>query len=346
MTDRLGKRNKTRGKSLFSATLAMVFVVMLLAGLVIVPALIVPAGAQAPAAPAQLPPPQWQVDAGGKMEFDVVSVKPDTAEPSRTTVNTNIPLGPMDAFSPTGGLLSSTNFPLLQYILFAYKLDSTQVQSVQSQLPKWANTNRYDIQGKVAGNPTKDQFRLMMQALLADRFKLAIHYETKQLPVYALVLDKPGKLGPQLQKHPDDQPCSTAIPASGDANAPAATAAGGFPANCGALAVLPSKTPGRVRAGARNLSLSVFAGLMNTPQLTGVDRPVLDRTGLTGKYDFFIEFTPMINGPLPPGANFTPDPNGPTFLEALKEQLGIKLESQTGPVDSIVVDHVEQPSEN
>ena len=59
-----------------------------------------------------------------------------------------------------------------------------------------------------------------------------------------------------------------------------------------------------------------------------------------------MEFTPQFNGPLPPGVNFQPDPSGPTFLEALKEQLGLKLESQTGPVDVIVVDHVEQPSEN
>ncbi len=282
--------------------------------------------------------PQWQVNAGGKMEFDVVSVKPDTAEPSRTTVNSNIPLGPMDAFSPTGGLLSSTNWPLLQYIVFAYKLDATQVQ--ESRAITVAQVGEYGTamtfrHGKVAGNPTKDQFRLMMQALLAERFKLAIHYETKQLPVYALVLDKPGKLGPQIQKHPDDVPCSTAVPAPGDAGAAAATAAGGFPANCGALAVLPSKTPGRdLRAGARNLSLSVFDRINEHPAVdrrgTGLS---LDRTGLTGNYDFFIEFTPMINGPLPPGANFTPDPNGPTFLEALKEQLGIKLESQTGPVD-------------
>ena len=76
------------------------------------------------------------------------------------------------------------------------------------------------------------------------------------------------------------------------------------------------------------------------------DRPVLDKTGLTGKIDFVIEFTPQFNGPLPPGANFQPDPTGPTFLEALKEQLGLKLESQTGLVEVIVVDHVEQPSEN
>src|ERR1700722_17510615 len=128
-----------------------------------------------------LPPPQWQIDAGGKMEFDVVSVKQDTAAMSPQTVNSNIPLGPLDMFSPTCGLLSSTNWPLFQYMIFAYKLTGNQVQSVLSQLPKWAISDRYDIQARASGNPTKDQYRLMMQALLADRFKLAIHYETKDV---------------------------------------------------------------------------------------------------------------------------------------------------------------------
>ena len=84
---------------------------------------------------------------------------------------------------------------------------------------------------------------------------------------------------------------------------------------------------------------------MNVP-FTGVDRPVLDKTGLTGKFDFYMEFTPQINGPLPPGSTFQPDESGPTFQQALKEQLGFKLEPQTGSVAVIVIDHVEPPSEN
>src|ERR1700730_5923306 len=177
--------------------------------------------------------PQWQIDAGGKMEFDVASVKQDTTPPSPQTVNSNVPLGPQDMYSPTGGLLSATNVPLLQYMVFAYKLTPNQVQSVLSSLPKWATTNRYDIQARVAGNPAKDQFRLMMQALLADRFKLAIHYEIKQQPIFALVLDKPGKLGPKIQPHPADSPCSTAPPAPGAVPGALPTVAGGFPEACG-----------------------------------------------------------------------------------------------------------------
>ncbi len=78
----------------------------------------------------------------------------------------------------------------------------------------------------------------------------------------------------------------------------------------------------------------------------GVDRPILDKTGLTGKYDLVIDFVPQLNGPQPLGGDPQPDASGPTFLEALKEQLGLKLEPQTGPVDILVVDHAEEPSPN
>jgi len=297
-----------------------------------------PLAAKSPVTESRIP--DWQTVAGGKMAFDVVSVKQNTAAPSPSTISSNVPLGPQDLYAPTGGLLSATNWPLLQYMVFAYKLTPKQVQDVMSQLPKWANTDRYDIQARVEGNPTKDQFRLMMQALLADRFKLAIHYETRQLPVFALVLDRPGKLGPQLRPHPEDSPCSTAPPAPGLSP----TVADGFPEPCGALAGVRASVPGRARAGARNMAVAMIA--TSIPPLSGVDRPILDKTGLAGRYDFVIEWTPEIKGPLPPGSTFQPDPTGPTFLEALKEQLGLKLESQTGPVDVILVDHVEHPSEN
>jgi uncharacterized protein (TIGR03435 family) len=107
-----------------------------------------------------------------------------------------------------------------------------------------------------------------------------------------------------------------------------------------------SSTPGRLRLGGRNVPMSMVTLMFGITDLSGVDRPVLDRTGLAGKFDLVMEFTPQLNGPLPPGATFQPDESGPTFLQALKEDLGLKLESQTGPVDVIVIDHVEQPSEN
>ena len=290
--------------------------------------------------------PQRQIDAGAKQQFDVISVKQNNAARTPQNTNSNVPLGPMDDFTPTGGLLSATNIPLSQYIAFAYKLTEPQLQAIQSQLPKWANSNRYDIQAKASGNPNKDQMRLMTQALLAKRFKLALHYETRQVPVLALVLDKPGKLGPQLQLHPDRSPCSS-VPASPgrDDQTFQPTVAGGFPEVCGVITMVQPSAPGRIRVGARGAPLSMFASLMNVGA-TGVGRPSSTRRGSLGKVDFVIEFTPELNGPVPPGATFHPDPNGPTFMEALKQQLGLKLESQTGPVNAIVIDHVEEPSAN
>jgi uncharacterized protein (TIGR03435 family) len=258
-----------------------------------------------------------------------------------------MPLGPQDAFTPTGGLFSITNRELWSYVIFAYKLGAAQADSFLAQEPEWAKNLRYDIQARASGNPTKDQYRLMIQALLADRFKLAVHYEIKQVPMLALVLDKPGKLGPKIQPHPSDAPCSVAIAPGGASSANGgtpATIAGGFPERCGAVAWWP--VGGRFRIGARNVPLANLTRAMVQPGFTGIDRDILDKTGLEGTYDFVMEFTPQFNEPLPPGETFVPDPSGPTFQQALKEQLGFKLESQTGATEVFVLDHVEQPSEN
>jgi uncharacterized protein (TIGR03435 family) len=277
--------------------------------------------------------PDWQTAAGGKMAFEVASVKRNQG--ADRPGSSNVPLGPADAFSPTGGLFSTTNYPLSVYVTFAYKLTVTQIGEMLDQLPKWNRINRYDIEARAAGNPSKDQYRLMMQSLLADRFKLAIHFETKQLPVLALVLDKPGKLGPKLRQHSTDEPCPTG--ASLESGIVPALA-GGFPQPCGAFEQLPPSAPGRFTGGARNVPMPVIASTFSAG-LFRTFKPVVDRTGLIGDYDFVIDFSPEL-------PNVEADPNGPTFLEALKDQLGLKLESAMGAVDTIVIDHIEVPSEN
>jgi len=287
----------------------------------------------------------WEKAAGGKMSFEVASVKENKSGVSASNRPTsNIPLDTQNLYAPTGGLFSATNFPLLEYMRFAYKLTPEQSQALYSQVP-WANTNRWDIQGRASGNPTKDQMRLMMQTLLADRFKLALHFETRQLPVFALVLNKTGKFGPQLRPHADDPPCSTAPPPPTSAGGFQATDAGGFPELCGGFLPLQPTAPGRFRAGARDVPMAMFAMLFSSP-LTGVDRPILDRTGLTGKFDLIIEFAPQPKLTQAPDASSQSADTGSTFLEALKDQLGLKLESTTGPVDTLVIDHIEEPSPN
>ena len=144
----------------------------------------------------------WQKDAGGHQSFEIASVKQNKS--GSEVSNMNVPIGPGDIYPPNGGLFSGTNMPLVSYVYFAYKLSGTQFQFLLPQLSKsssWVTNDRFDIQARADGNPTKDQMRLMVQALLADRFKLAIHYETRELPVFALVLSKSGKTGPKLRPH-------------------------------------------------------------------------------------------------------------------------------------------------
>ena len=295
--------------------------------------------------PAAAPTPDWEIAAGGKMAFDTATVRQNTTAPSNARSST-FPLGPGDVYISRGGFFGARNFPLYLYIFFAYKVTDNQEQFLDDQLPKWALTDRFDIEARKEGNPTKDQMRLMMRSLLADRFRLAAHHEIRQLPVYALLLDQPGKLGPLLQKHPDGAPCpATPMPPSPPPLAPPQALDARFPPACGGFVDMAPSAPGRIRAGARAVSLEFIASSL-TGGLGGLDRPIWDRTDLTGKFDVAIEFVPQTNGSSPLGPNFRPDPTGPSFVQALKEQLGLRLEAQTGPVDVLVVDYVEPLSAN
>jgi len=290
-----------------------------------------------------------------KMEFDVASVKQNKSDGDSVS---NFPLGPGAVYVPNGGLFSATGFPLITYISFAYKLMANDVQSLASQLPSWTTIDRFDIQARAAGNPSKDQMRLMMKSLLADRFKLATHTETREVPALALVLSRPSKTGPRLQPHSDDAPCPTeGAPPSASTSGQTPTMlnqalANGLPALCGGIFGMRPSAPGLQRAAARNVTMGVIANFLPGPGNLG--RPVVDQTGLNGTFDFSLEWTPEIlsgdgaklNGPEPPSADLHSDQPGPTFVEALKEQLGLKLESTKGRVEVFVVDHVERPSEN
>ena len=286
-----------------------------------------------------------KADTPGRMSFEVASIrqsKPGTFRPP------NFALDNGDVYTPFGdpGGRFTADFPLSVYIEFAYKLWLTpeQTDSMLASLPKWFATDSFEIHAKAEGNPTKDQMRLMMQSLLADHFRLAIHYETRQVPVFDLLVDQPGTLGPLLQRHQDDSPCPTTFRSPSPTDAPQ-TIDSRFPATCGGLMGMNPSAPGRFRAGARNVPMELIASSM-TGGASSLDRPVLDRTGLTGKFDFAIEFSPQPDFSSPSGANFRPDTTGPTFIQALKEQLGLKLEPQTGPFDVLIIDSIEEPSPN
>jgi len=123
----------------------------------------------------------------------VASVKPNRSDSPPAS---NFPLGPGDVYVRNGGLFSATGFPLIIYISFAYKMIGNQEQYLLRQLPDWAKVERFDIQARASGDPGKDQMRLMMRALLADRFQLRIRFERREVPVLAFTLAKAGKTGP------------------------------------------------------------------------------------------------------------------------------------------------------
>jgi uncharacterized protein (TIGR03435 family) len=280
--------------------------------------------------------PDWQKAAGGKQEFDAVSVRENK---SGEAPYSNFPLNPGSQFDAKGGLLVAKDMPLLQFIVFAYKPDMFQIQEFRAKLPEWARATRYDIEARVEGNPTKDDIRLMMQSLLAERFHMVVHRETRNAPVFAIVLARPEKTGPRLTPHPeDDQTCAkTVFPP---------TLGGAYPIACGASGQIAPETPGDFAAVGYNLTMGAVATALGGADDV-IDRRVIDQTGLTGKFDFRIEFFPEPNLTASPDAAADAAPVGPSFAEALKSQLGLKLVEQKRPTEVLVIDHIEEkPTDN
>ena len=259
--------------------------------------------------------------AAAPLTFEVASVKPTAAPGSG-----RIPM--MIQFVPGGGL-RTTNVNLRMLVTFAYEVQDFQIRGG----PAWLGTDLWDIQAKperTSDGPPEDveklsdeqrkvatdQRRERLRSLLADRFQLAVHRETKNEPVYALVI---GKGGAKLEETKET-----------------GLRRGGMRMGRGEL----QGTGVKIEFLAQSLS-------------SQLRRPVVDRTGLTGNYDFKLTWTPDVGqgfGPagLPPGADAPPppDPNGPTLFTAVQEQLGLRLESQKGPVEVIVIDRAEKPTDN
>jgi uncharacterized protein (TIGR03435 family) len=254
---------------------------------------------------------------------------------------------------PPGGRFTMTNVPLREMMRIAYGLQPFQITGG----PSWMDSERYDVVAQPpAGTPPAAPFgsnepgpmQLMLQSLLAERFHLKAHRENRDMPIYALVLARSdGKLGPKLE------------PATVDC---AALRGRGRPGGAGGPAALPPPPePGKPpQCGMMMGIANIAGGGMPIAQLanglsTRLGRIVSDRTGLKGDYQFTVEFTPdqMPQGPGgppgggPPLVNGAPvDMNGPSIFTALQEQLGLKLESTRGPVDVLVIDSIEHPTED
>jgi len=290
-------------------------------------------------APQQAPIPAWQSAAGGKMSFEVVSVR--RAEPG-PFLRPSFELGVEDSPVPPGGRFFAS-FALVDFIQFAYKIMPTPEQqaAMLAALPQWAKTEYFVIQAEAPDNPTKDQMRLMMQSLLADRFHLRVHFATRVEPVFALVLIRHGQPGPRIRPHAEGLPCDTPWTPPADRTAPT-VAPGGFVPHCGDFDGLegPDHT---FLAGARNATLEQVADYLAWEQNLG--RPVVDQTGLSGRFDLTLQFTPERTMPAEEGAGEA-EISGPTLMEALREQFGMKLQPTRAPVQILVIDHVEPPTPN
>ncbi len=281
--------------------------------------------------------PDWQIAAGKRLSFEVATVKPGTPDGEPRV---NFTMGPGDAYAKTGGRLLASNISLLDYIRFAYKLTDGQAQILQANAPNWIVTKKFDIEAK-AENPdaTKDQIRLMMQSLLAERFGLKIHAEMRELPVLALVLAKPGRLGPQLRPHAvGDETCSNV--AAGGEESSEGKALAAIPAVCGGIvSVGGASSPSHVRIGGRKVSIALIAAHFG--EMAGFDRPVVDGTGLKGTYDFVLEWGP--DAVAADAANRGDEDARQTQVEeALRDQLGLKLEREKAAVEVLLIDHVDE----
>jgi uncharacterized protein (TIGR03435 family) len=227
-------------------------------------------------------------DSEKRAAFEVASIKPTSTEGSFTI-----------DFRP-GGRFFARNFTVQNLLRMSYAVQDYQI----SGGPGWINSAGFDIEASpdaAAGEPPHEQVLQMIQALLADRFQLSVHRETRQLPIYALVV---GKTGPKLQ--------------AADSSAEA------------------SRTLKMGQLITPKMDMTTLANLLTYD----LKRPVRDQTGLKGDFAFTLEWT------LGLGESEAGPSSRPSLFTAVQEQLGLKLESTKGPIEVMVIDRVEKPTEN
>jgi uncharacterized protein (TIGR03435 family) len=250
--------------------------------------------------------------ANERLAFEAATIKPATQADMQGVYGNLFPMimrGGPGTSSP--GQISFKNASFRSILMSAYSLKQHQISG-----PRWIQTTGFNIEAKVPRGATKEQIKLMLQNLLAERFKLEAHRETREIPVFALVA---GKGGPKLAaaKNPED----------------------------GGGSFGPWK--GNARWAATNQTTRNIADFLSPL----MERPVVDMTGLTGQYDFTLDWTPeypMVRAaPRALGAEAEPSDPAPTIFAAVQDQLGLKLEPRNAPVEILVIDRVEKtPTEN
>ncbi|MDT7817733.1 MAG: hypothetical protein QOJ42_7649 [Acidobacteriaceae bacterium] len=251
-------------------------------------------------------------------EFEVASIRPHANGDNRAYVQAS------------EGRLAMANFSLKQLILFAYNVPNNQVSGVQT----WMDSNHFDIQATTESAPTVKQLEgPMLQALLEERFQLKIHREAVERPVYELTVEK-GGVKMQLSKE------GSCTPYSIDSPPPLPAPNGPRPVYCD----FPRLTGDGLNWTLDGAGVSIEK-LATTLSRSGLDRPVIDRTGLAGGFDLHLKWTADVPENAARSGTIA-DPTGPSIFTAVREQLGLKLESAKAPLEILVIDHVEQPSEN
>jgi uncharacterized protein (TIGR03435 family) len=238
-----------------------------------------------------------------------------------------------------GNRLNATNMPVRVLITISYQLQQFQLEGG----PSWIDNDRYDITAKIDGEQkpivpgqTPDMI-LAIRSLLADRFKLKTHKEDRQMDVYNLVMIKPGVPGPSLKPSTTDCAAMANARRNGPPQAPPPGPPDiNAPMPCGMMGL-----PGAIRGGGQPIA-QIASMLTNQ---TG--RLVIDKTNLTGNWDFLVKymFEARGNQPLPPGIP-APDPDAPSIYTAIQEQLGMKLEGAKAPVQMTVIDSIEHPTDD
>jgi uncharacterized protein (TIGR03435 family) len=271
----------------------------------------------------------------GSPAFEVASVRPNKSTEAR-----GIRLQP-------GGRFTALGIPLRDLIRIAYGLQTLLLPGQIVGGPDWLGSDRFDIVAKAEqdfapppeGGPPKELLA-MLRTLLEDRFRVKVHTEMRELPIYALVMARSDrKMGPQLRSSAGDCVRPGSVPARDNAAPPTAPDASRF---CGNIR---NNLTGVISG--TGVTMEQWATTLATFPI--VSRVVRDRTGLTGEFDLHLEFVPVfLQNPNPDGAP-VPNPeanSGANLFTALQEQLGLKLDSQKGPVDVLVIDRAERPSED
>ena len=238
-----------------------------------------------------------QNPATAPLAFEAATIKPDTSGSGSSSTNS------------TNGLLRITNQTLQTMIQYAYNVRDFQITGG----PGWMRSDRYDVTAKPENGAHEGEMKQMLQSLLAERFQLQFHRETREGPVYVLLV---GKTGSRLQPAPESNNSGIDSGRSGDT--------------------------GKSTMKGTNVTMAELAASL----AARVGRPVIDKTSLTGRFNFDLSWVPDLT--LSGGATNSapPDVSGPSIFTAVQEQLGLRLDSQKGPTEILMIDRAERPSEN